>query len=333
VGAIDAWKAACETFSLNHGVRPVIAKVSEASVRQALGGRKTVDLVAGGCPCQGFSTSGKRALDDPRNGLVLAYLEAVKFVRPRAFLFENVEGFRSFQHGALLDAVIAFAKGCGYKVSHQVVLASDHGVPQRRRRFILVGTLDAEFHFPEPSVDQEPTFRAAVADLSEVAATNGEEIAYACDPLNDFQRRMRDGATACTEHVAPRHSHVVTRRMSYLDEGESVMDKEVQSRKHIPTELVPRGFPNSYRRIWWDQPAPTITRNFGTPSSANCIHPSQPRGLTIREAARCQSFRDTFKLVGTQSDRRLLVGNAVPPLLAEALGRALGQHLADERWS
>jgi DNA (cytosine-5)-methyltransferase 1 len=163
--------------------------------------------------------------------------------------------------------------------------------------------------------------------LGEVAAQNGDEIAYACEPQNDYQRRMRAGATTLTEHTVPRHSHEVTRRMSYLDQGESVMDPEVQSRKHIPRELVPRGFPNSYRRIWWDRPAPTITRNFGTPSSANCIHPSEPRALTTREAARCQSFRDTFRLVGSQSDKRLLVGNSVPPLLAEALGLALEPHL------
>jgi DNA (cytosine-5)-methyltransferase 1 len=113
--------------------------------------------------------------------LVLAYLEAVKLVHPRAFLFENVEGFKSFQGGTLLNEVIEFAGGCDYQVSHQVVFASDQGVPQRRRRFILVGTLGTEFHFPKPSVEQELTFRDAVGDLPEVAARNGDEIAYACD--------------------------------------------------------------------------------------------------------------------------------------------------------
>lgn len=353
-GAIDAWRPACDAFVENVGVRADCVGVSRESVGDVLDRVGDVDVVTGGPPCQGFSTSGKRALDDPRNQLARAFLEAIELARPRAFLMENVSGFTSFQEGRLMREVVERARELGFEVHAGIVLASLHGVPQRRRRFIMVGVRGGAFRFPGGGtpderlsdeadalvVDQRPedgveawTFDDATSDLAPLRAGERREE-YRSAPRNDYQRWARGtGGVPCgapTDHVAVRHGEEFVRMMGFVRPGESAMDPSVQ--KRIPAKLRPTsGFPNSYARIRGDLPSPTITRNFTTPSSANCIHPRADRALSIREGARCQSFPDAFRFMGSLSDRRLMIGNAVPPLLAKSLGEALLASLVEPR--
>ncbi len=348
-GAIDLWQPACDTFKLNIGIEPLCAGVSDESVTQVLSQVGNVDIVVGGPPCQGFSTVGKRALDDPRNSLVNAYLSAIKIAQPKAFLMENVTGFTTFQSGALMREVVERASEMGYTVSAGIVLSSLHGVPQRRRRFILVGTRARAFQFPLQSgiqkndlnliseanllVDQKPTdgveqwtFDDATSDLPLLLAGERND-SYATDPSNDLQRWFRVGSEHPTDHVAVGHKASFVELMSYIPEGKSALDPAVSAT--IPEHLRPTsGYPNSYARIVGDKPSPTITRNFTTPSSANCIHPHQNRALSLREGARCQSFPDRYQFTGSVDDKRLQIGNAVPPLLARALGDALLEAIA-----
>jgi DNA (cytosine-5)-methyltransferase 1 len=151
----------------------------------------------------------------------------------------------------------------------------------------------------------------------------GEQVEkYSKMPQNEFQRWIRKGSKIPLDHVSPNHNPKFVELLSYIPQGKSAFDAEVY--EAIPKRLRPRsGFANSYARIRGSQPAPTITRNFTTPSSANCIHPRQNRALSLREGARCQSFPDTFEFTGSLSDKRLQIGNAVPPLLAKAVGDAL----------
>jgi len=349
VGAIDNWAAACEAFSLNHHVRATCDAVSERSVGDMLYKVGDVDMIVGGPPCQGFSTSGNRAIDDPRNGLVRAYFAAVAMAKPRAFLMENVSGFTTFQDGAIMREVMELSCELGYRPHPGIVLASLCGVPQRRRRFILVGLREGSFKFPNQGkacednslfgslrpdlndvprllVDQrasdgmEPwSFDDATSDLAVIEA--GETSSqYAYEPRNAYQVWARRGAPDLLEdHVACNHRDSFVEMMSHVPQGRSAMDPEI--RKNMPRHLRPKsGFPNSYARIRADEPSPTITRNFTTPSSANCIHPWRNRSLTLREGARCQSFPDRYRFSGSHGDRRLMIGNAVPPLLARALG-------------
>jgi DNA (cytosine-5)-methyltransferase 1 len=150
---------------------------------------------------------------------------------------------------------------------------------------------------------------------------------YLHNPQNSFQRQMRLGRDnktirALSLHSSSKHSRDFIEMMSFIKQGESARDPEVM--KRMPRRLRPTsGFSNSYSRIRGDLPAPTITRNFTTPSSANCIHPRDNRALSVREGARCQSFPDSFEFLGTSSDIRLQIGNAVPPLLAKAIGESL----------
>lgn len=341
VAAVDIWEIACKTYELNLGLKPINKPITNDLVREIIAEFGQIDVVVGGPPCQGFSTSGKRALDDPRNNLVNAYLDAIEIAQPRAFIMENVLGFTTFQDGKLLQEVKAKAISFGYIVRAGVVQASIVGVPQRRRRFILVGVRDGQFIFPgeQPtpaSLEQKPgldvelnynngeeawSFWDAVSDLAIVKA--GQTInEYQSAPNNDLQKFLRGDAQNPTDHTAVGHRETFIEMMSYIPEGKSAMDPAIAAT--IPEAIRPKkGFPNSYSRISRDKPSPTITRNFTTPSSANCIHPTQNRALTIREGARCQSFPDWYYFMGTADEKRLQIGNAVPPILGQKIGENL----------
>jgi DNA (cytosine-5)-methyltransferase 1 len=339
VAAIDNWKVACETYEVNLEVAPINDGVSIGTVQTALNKVGNVDLVVGGPPCQGFSTSGKRALSDKRNHLVKAFLDAVELASPKAFIMENVTGFTTFQDGHLLTEVIDRANDLGFHVHPGVLLASRFGVPQRRRRFILVGERTGKFEFPKSTdADRQPgsqlevdqrsdsgfktiSFNEATSDLPKLLAGEQKHI-YTSDPKNSYQKWVRGSSKILADHIAPRHSKEFVELMSYIPQGSSAFTPEVY--ETIPKGLRPgSGFTNSYARILGSQPSPTITRNFTTPSSANCIHPRYNRALSLREGARCQSFPDTFTFEGSMSDKRLQIGNAVPPLLAKAVAESL----------
>ena len=347
VAAADIWTPACATFESNLGIKPYNSGVDKRLIRRILSSVGKVDLVVGGPPCQGFSTSGKRALDDERNHLVKAFLQAVELAEPSAFILENVVGFTSFQNGKILEEVIERGRKLGFTVHPGVVLASRFGVPQRRRRFILIGERTGNFEFPNTlpkrdtptsgllEVDQRADDEFRVVSFDE--ATNdlpvlesGEQAniykIVGREMLSKYQQWSRKGSPALDLHVASRHGSEFVRMMSYVPQGRSALDPDVK----MPRELRPTsGFPNSYARIRGNEPAPTITRNFTTPSSANCIHPYQNRALSLREGARCQSFPDSFKFLGTHSEIRLQIGNAVPPLLSKGLGEALLRSLSN----
>lgn len=333
---LDNWKTVEETFKYNHPHAAIILNdVSNVRAKDLLKLVKIqeVDVLLGGPPCQGFSTAGKRALDDPRNALVKDFLRLAKETEPKFLVMENVEGFTSFAGGRLVDEVMEVMNSMGYKSWQRVLQAADYGVPQRRKRFFLVATrLPIDYSFPKPthynsgnnnigSINILPwlTFWDAVSDLPLINA--GESSCeYAMPPQNEYQIARRNGSNMLCEHIAPNHREKLIKLMSFVPPGKSAFDVWDE----IPKDLRPTsGFANSYGRILADEPAPTITRNFTTPSSAQCVHPLVDRALSLREGARVQSFDDTFRFLGKFTDNRLLIGNAVPPLLAEAVGKSI----------
>lgn len=345
--AIDIWEIACKTFEYNLSLKPICEPIDDDLIRRVNKMSGPFDIVVGGPPCQGFSSAGKRALDDDRNKLVLAFLRAIEITNPKVFVMENVTGFKTFQNGKILEEVVHFAKRLGYQVRSAIVLASLSGVPQRRKRFLLVGSKVGPFKFPgelelpnDPNLfdsndlslerffiqkpedgKEEWTFNDATSDLPSLEA--GERLEkYKSAPKNDLQKYFREGSEKPLDHFAVGHRDYFIELLSYIPQGKSALDPEVQ--KLIPEKLRPTsGFKNSYQRIIGDAPSPTITRNFTTPSSANCIHPNQDRALSIREGARCQSFPDWFFFLGTTDEKRLQIGNAVPPLLGKAIGESI----------
>lgn len=288
-----------------------------------------VDIVVGGPPCQAYSTVGKRLLSDPRGKLFQEYFRVVKELKPQMFIYENVKGLLSMSNGELLETIVELFGSLKYEIQVMLLNSADFGAPQIRERVLIVGTRSGlEFKFPEPthsdpahalksSGTELPAWRTlgdAIGDLPLIKA--GEESTqYACNPQNDFQTQMRRGAPKrLADHNAPCHNANLIRLMEALPEGGSPRD--------LPDHLRPKsGFPNTYCRLWWDRPSTTITRNLGTPSSSRCIHPFVARGLTTREGARIQCFPDSYRFIGSRSDKNLQIGNAVPTLLSEAVAR------------
>ncbi len=340
--SLDNWEPSVSTFKANHHRATTyevdITRVSDHTLKDWFEG---VQVIVGGPPCQGFSTAGKRALDDPRNKLVKEFLRVVKVLLPQAFVMENVEGFTNFNEGKLLLELIEEFALLNYNLMYNVLDAVNYGIPQKRKRFFLVGVRGGKPYLPEPSHRKNDkngnlllweslkpplTFEDATSDLPLIKA--GEVATeYASPPKNEYQASMRQSCKKLTLHEAPKHKAYMVQLMGYIPQGKSAF--EVM--EEIPVELRPTsGYLNSYKRIKADEPAPTITRNFTTPSSANCIHPLVNRALTLREGARIQSFPDFYQFVGNFTDKRLLIGNAVPPLLSLALARAVAKSLGIE---
>jgi DNA (cytosine-5)-methyltransferase 1 len=364
LAAVDIWPAACDTLERKFSKSDVPIKVYRSGLTpqvikqlKSTYGVSRVDLIVGGPPCQGFSTSGKRALDDPRNSLVKMYLKTIEALQPKAFLLENVVGFTTFQNGRICREVIDSAKKIGYRVFPAVLQASLYGVPQRRRRFVMVGVKDGHFSWPDfidasngkaipgsqkrfwtpdsngdslyvqeiPKGFKELTFSEATIDLPKVlAGESGSTYLKLRNDPNWFIKYIQEGNDAeLLGHKSVNHARHLVEMMEKLEEGQSAFDRFKKGHRLRPTS----GFSNSYMRIHRNKPAPTITRNFTTPSSANCIHPAQARALTPREGARLQSFPDRYEFLGTLTEQRLQIGNAVPPLLAKALGTAIMKNL------
>jgi len=287
-------------------------------------------LLAGGPPCQGFSTVGAKNERDPRNSLFYEYLRAVAQLTPRYILFENVSGFRRLYEGRAFNTLTTELEQLGYSFVHGVLNASDYGVPQHRFRTILIGWQKglAPVRLPEPTHSENDnlfellpkyTIMEAISDLPPLRA--GEtQSGYRMPPQNNYQEQMRDGMTVLTEHSATCYGPKMQEILKRIPRGGSVQD--------LPHRLRPKSyFANTYARLRPDEPSPTITRNFGTPSSSRCIHPSQDRALSTREGARLQSFPDSYTFVGGKGSKNLQIGNAVPPRLGFVVASAIYESL------
>src|SRR3989344_1573829 len=293
--------------------------------------KNEVDIIIGGPPCQAYSTVGKRLIDDPRGKLFQEYFRVLKEFNPKLFLFENVKGLLSIQNGKLLKNIISLFESLGYKVQCKLLNAADYGAPQLRERVVIVGSkLNTEFKYPTPTHHNKEatlesfanrlkpyvTLQEAISDLPFIKS-NEESFEYAHNPQNNFQKMMRKNAPiSLMDHSAPNNNVKLVNIMQLLPDGGGPED--------LPKSLRPTsGFKNTYCRLWWERPAPTITRNLGTPSSSRCIHPKAPRPLTTREGARIQGFPDSYKFYGSRSDKNLQVGNAVPTFLSNALAESI----------
>lgn len=290
-----------------------------------------IDIVIGGPPCQAYSTAGKRLLEDPRGKLFQEYFRILKFIKPKTFLFENVRGLISMNGGQLLIEILNLFSSLGYRVTHQVLNSADFGVPQNRKRVIIVGTLiNKKYEYPNPThvsntsnlfsinkLRSHITLIEAIGDLPLI--DSGEESeTYLLPPKNKYQSLMRKDSDKLLDHNSPNHSQKLIDIMSHIPEGGGLKD--------IPITIRPqKAFGNSYSRLWKNKPSTTITRNFGAPSSSRCIHPLVDRGLTTREGARLQSFPDNYLFYGSRSSKNLQIGNSVPPLLSNKLASSIAK--------
>ncbi len=313
-----------DSYSANHpSVRTVCCNISEITGDSiGVGG---IDMVIGGPPCQTFSTIGNRNHGDTRNFLFREYIRVLREVRPTVFIFENVRGILSMYKGGIIREMIQSFNALGYVVDMQVLDAVQYGVPQYRERVFIVGnTMGKKFVFPKPTHTKNTyvTCADAVSDLPSIGV-NDMSQKYASNPLNAYQQFVRQNTNGVlTEHRSPNNGKNLVRIMQALPDGGTPFD--------IPKHIRPKsGYTNTYCKLWWDKPVPTITRNFSTPSSSRCIHPKDSRALTTREGARLQSFPDTYVFKGNRGSKNLQIGNAVPPLLSLTLKDAVLQSFYD----
>jgi DNA (cytosine-5)-methyltransferase 1 len=319
---LDIHKPSAETFHLNHRhaytILGDIREVKPEDVSALLGARR-VDVLMAGVPCQGFSLNNrKRNERDKRNYLFLEFIRFVKALQPRAVLLENVSGLRSTANGSFAKAIEQAISDAGpYTVVHTLLNAADYGVPQVRERIFFVGLpKNVEFAWPQPThgPGREPyrTVWEAISDLPTLRP--GEQATeYATWPLCDYQRMMRVGAERLLNHRAPNHPQATRRKIGRTKPGEPIYPRFKQR-----------------IRLSWEQPSPTQVAG-GIRPQYQFGHPSQPRGLTVRERARIQSFPDTYEFCGGLVQGRVQTGNAVPPLLAKAIFEALKDAIARER--
>ncbi|MBF0109588.1 MAG: DNA cytosine methyltransferase [Magnetococcales bacterium] len=355
-----------ETYALNHPGSMIdqqdIREVDASFVRNRLGIRKgELDLIAGGPPCQGFSINAPlRSTDDERNHLFKEFLRFVDEFDPKAVLIENVPGLVSFEGGMTLQAILTALEKHGYHSDVRILYAPHYGVPQTRWRTIIIGVRDADAPtaaFPEP-VRQAPirvnftsrfdgrnivslpgkielppfiSVKDAISDLPVLRNGEGGDAVkkYRTRPVNDFQRAMRAGSNGVANHEAARLSKINLERLAHIPPGGNWTD--------IPEHLLPRGMQRArrsdhtkrYGRVDPDGLASTILTKCD-PHWGAYFHYNQDRAFTVREAARLQTFPDTFRFAGSRVEQYEQVGNAVPPLLAAAIGRSLAGALGHE---
>lgn len=283
-------------------------------------GLKSVDVLSGGPPCQGFSTIGSKNRKDPRNSLFYEYLRAVAETKPKYTIFENVSGFKRLYNGSAYKTLIEEMNELGYMTACQILNAADYGAPQIRYRTIVLGWRKElpPLTFPKPTYGTKSgnpyvTLMDAIGDLPPLEA--GESVTkYANPPTTAYQRRMRGNQDVLLEHNAANYGAKMQEILHLIPAGGCIKD--------LPERLRPMSaYSNTYARLLPNIPSPTITRNFGTPSSSRCVHPYQARALSTREGARLQGFPDDYIFIGGKQSKNLQIGNAVPPILGEAIAK------------
>ncbi len=310
---IDYCKDTIATFVHNHKEScGIIADLSDETPENisCKMGAKAVDVIIGGPPCQGFSIAGKRVIDDERNKLYKSFVKFVGFFNPKAFLMENVPNIVSMGKGVIKDSIIKDFEKLGYKVVYKVLIASDYGVPQNRKRVIFIGVKKGkEFLFPKPQVKHLITVEEAISDLPESSLPNGAY--YLEKPKSDYQQVMRNGSDNVYNHEITNHKEQTIQIISMVPDGGNYKD--------LPTHL------HSIRKVniaWTrlNSKRPSITIDTG---HRHHFHYKYNRVPTVRESARIQSFPDSFIFLGSKTSQYKQVGNAVPPLLAKCLAKAL----------
>lgn len=331
----DNWRPAVETFSANFESVPMLAAdardLTSADLLAKADLNTAPDLISGGPPCQGFSSAGAKDGDDPRNTLVAVYARLAAETGPRAIVFENVEGFLTANGGKFVIGLLDPLIDAGYQVSLEKVNVANFGVPQLRKRVVAIAVLGGD----PPALT--PTHHAWGAP-----GVHRATMARPLEPTPTIDQALSGLPSASselpgtpTEHIAPSVNDADQERIAALKQGQTMRDlpedlwhpsyrRRAYRRVMDGTPVERRGgAPAGMRRLKGDEPSRAIT----SAASREFIHPTENRPLTLREAARLQTFPDDFLFQGSRVDRQTLVGNAVPPVFAASIGAAVRSYI------
>ena len=347
-----------DTYKFNHpqtnvSVADIRQLIKNGNLRRDLGLDNTeIDLLAGGPPCQGFSINAPiRSLDDPRNHLFKDFISVAEIFQPKAILIENVPGIVSLGRGTVVEQIYKEFDRLGYNLNHRILFAAHYGVPQMRYRAIFIGVKgrNRRIKFPEPTHDAngvanftgarelcipiDPLFNQslkpfttvwdAISDLPEIEpGCVIEKYPYKTPSKNAYQKYLRRNSKYIHNHYCSRLAKINLERLKYIPQGGSW--------RNIPFELLPAGLKRArrsdhtkrYGRLHPNSLCSTIMTKCD-PHWGSFFHPTQDRVLSVREAARIQSFPDRFLLFGSLTQQYEQVGNAVPPLMAKAIGQTI----------
>lgn len=307
VGAFDNWKPAIMSHKKNFKKEEIFTKsiqdYSSYEIREIFKNKK-IDVVIGGPPCQGFSSIGKQNINDKRNDLIFEFGRIVKTLNPKFFVMENVSGLIQEKNIFYFNRLKKFFISCGYNIDYKLLNAADYGVPQSRKRVFLIGYKD-EFNFTFP----DPIFTR-------------KKYKTVGDAIMDLTKNVK-----ISNHVPMKHNEIVKKRISFINEGGGIT-------KNIPKQLLVgsrsdyknnklKNFSHIYKRL--DRKLPSGTMVPG--HNAFPLHPTLNRSLTVREAARLQTFPDKVIFEGTRQEQCILVGNAVPIKLAKILGKKIKESI------
>lgn len=320
LGAYDIWEEAVQTYNRNFSGQKAhvtdLANCDFEQIRKTLGLKKgELDLIIGGPPCQGFTTLGKRGENDPRNKLLLNYAKALEIFNPRWFMMENVEGMLTTAKGNFVVEAVDRMIKLGYTLCIKKVYMHEYGIPQRRKRVIIVGNREGkDFTFPRITVmasgfrykDGTCTLYDAISDLETIDK-----------PEINHVRKFEEG--------------IKLKRIESLKEGDTMknLPLELQHKSYarraarrvcdgMPSEKR-GGAPSGLKRLVYNEPCLTITGS----CTGEFVHPRENRMLTIRECARIQTFPDDFIFVGSDSQQEQQIGNAIPPLFANIMAEQI----------
>lgn len=308
--AVDMWEDAVKTY--NHNRQENVAHVMSVEdfnndVLPALAASNEITGIIGGPPCQGFSTVGKREVDDPRNKMYLEFYKAVKLANPDFFVIENVKGMLTLNKGAFVkDLLERFGEnGLGYTISYKLLNAADYGVPQNRYRVFYVGIKNKKIEFPAP-YDYQLTAKDGISDL-----LHSDNEHYGSEPQNEYQKLLRGTQKKPLNQDYTAHTEQTVNIISQIPDGGNI--------RSLPKEFWEvRKYNKAFERMSSLRPSNTIDTGH-----RNYFHYAEPRIPTLRESARIQSFPDDFEVLGTRGSQYKQVGNAVPPMLAKVIAEKI----------
>jgi DNA (cytosine-5)-methyltransferase 1 len=317
--AIENNPAAAATYKINHSETQLL----EASIRMLSPIQKSkgaLNILFGGPPCQGFSTSNQktRTISNPRNWLFGEVFRFARYSKPDWVVLENVKGLRETAQGRFEEMILNELEDLGYKSTVWSLCASNYGVPQKRHRLFFIGRLKGNLPpQPAPTYSIAITVRQAIADLPILSSGSSlDTLAYRNVKPSEYALLMRAGAKSCTGNLVTLNNRLVLERYNHIPEGGNWNNIPKRLMKNYSNLLDDRSRHSGiYRRLKWNEPSAVIA-NY---RKNMLIHPGQNRGLSVREAARLQSFPDCYRFSGSIGQQQQQVGNAVPPLLAKAV--------------